>query len=73
VLYDSGCKKACMRCRCLYHSGQFGVLAGDLINSRTIFTQGAGGHLFETPLSAGQVLTADADGRSDCPMVNTVP
>ncbi|MGJ7918839.1 helix-turn-helix transcriptional regulator [Massilia sp. LXY-6] len=44
-------------------SGQFGVIAGDPVNVRAVFTRAAGEHLFETPLSADQVLTTDADGR----------
>ena len=43
-------------------SGQFGVIAGDPINLRAVFTRAAGEHLFETPLSTDQVLAAGADG-----------
>jgi len=44
-------------------SGQFGVIAGEPVNLRAVFSRVAGEHLFETPLSADQVLTSDADGR----------
>jgi predicted DNA-binding transcriptional regulator YafY len=44
-------------------SGQFGVIAGDPIALRAVFTRAAGEHLFETPLSGDQKLAADADGR----------
>ncbi|MGI4721122.1 MAG: helix-turn-helix transcriptional regulator [Janthinobacterium lividum] len=44
-------------------SGQFGVIAGAPIALRAVFTRAAGEHLLETPLSADQTLTADADGR----------
>jgi predicted DNA-binding transcriptional regulator YafY len=44
-------------------SGQFGVIAGDPVRLRAVFSRAAGEHLFETPLSADQVLTIDAAGR----------
>ncbi len=43
-------------------SGQFGVIAGAPIVLRAAFTRAAGEHLFETPLSADQVLVPDAAG-----------
>jgi predicted DNA-binding transcriptional regulator YafY len=43
-------------------SGQFGVIAGAPIALRAVFSRVAGEHLYETPLSADQVLTADEDG-----------
>lgn len=44
-------------------SGQIGVLAGGPITLRATFSRAAGEHLYETPLSADQVLAADDDGR----------
>jgi len=44
-------------------SWQFGVIAGEPMTLRAVFTRVAGEHLHETPLSADQVLTADAEGR----------
>lgn len=44
-------------------SGQFGVIAGEPFVLRAVFSRAAGEHLFETPLSADQVLTSDAHGR----------
>lgn len=44
-------------------SGQFGVLAGGPITLRAVFSRAAGEHLYETPLSAGQVLASHGDGR----------
>jgi len=44
-------------------SGQFGVIAGAPVNLRAVFSRVAGEHLYETPLSADQVLTGDAEGR----------
>jgi predicted DNA-binding transcriptional regulator YafY len=63
VLYESARKKAGFDVDSYIASGQFGVIAGEPINVRAVFTRAAGEHLFETPLSADQVLTADADGR----------
>lgn len=44
-------------------SGQFGVIAGAPVALHAVFTRTAGEHLFETPLSADQVLSADEAGR----------
>jgi predicted DNA-binding transcriptional regulator YafY len=44
-------------------SGQFGVIAGDPVRLRAVFSRAAGEHLFETPLSADQVLTSGAGGQ----------
>ena len=44
-------------------TGQFGVISGAPVNLRAVFTKVAGEHLFETPLSADQVLSTGADGR----------
>ncbi len=44
-------------------SGNMGVLAGDPISLRAVFSKAAGEHLFETPLVADQVLVALPDGR----------
>jgi predicted DNA-binding transcriptional regulator YafY len=52
-------------------SGQFGVIAGDPVRLRAVFSRAAGEHLFETPLSADQVLTSDAGGRLQ--LTATVP
>lgn len=43
-------------------SGQFGVIAGAPITLRAAFSRAAGEHLYETPLSADQLLEAGADG-----------
>jgi predicted DNA-binding transcriptional regulator YafY len=43
-------------------SGQFGVIAGAPITLRAVFSRAAGEHLYETPLSADQLLAAGADG-----------
>lgn len=43
-------------------SGQFGVLAGGPITLRAVFSRAAGEHLYETPLSADQVLAAGEGG-----------
>lgn len=52
-------------------SGQFGVIAGEPLRLRARFTRAAGEHLYETPLSADQELTADGDG--GLRLVATVP
>ncbi|WP_312183499.1 helix-turn-helix transcriptional regulator [Massilia timonae] len=44
-------------------SGQLGVIAGAPITLRAVFTRAAGEHLYETPLTADQILLADDDGR----------
>jgi predicted DNA-binding transcriptional regulator YafY len=44
-------------------SGQFGVIAGDPVRLRAVFSRAAGEHLFETPLSADQALTSGDGGR----------
>jgi predicted DNA-binding transcriptional regulator YafY len=43
-------------------SGQFGVIAGEPLRLRAVFTRAAGEHLYETPLSSGQELTVHGDG-----------
>lgn len=43
-------------------SGQFGVIAGAPITLRAAFARAAGEHLYETPLSADQLLEAGEDG-----------
>lgn len=43
-------------------SGKFGFGAGELITLEAIFYNGAGDHLFETPIAAGQSLTGLEDG-----------
>jgi predicted DNA-binding transcriptional regulator YafY len=62
ALYEPARKKPGFDIDCYIDSGQFGVIAGDPVNLRAVFTRAAGEHLFETPLSADQVLSADADG-----------
>jgi predicted DNA-binding transcriptional regulator YafY len=63
VLYESSRKKPGFDIDAYIASGQFGVIAGDPVKLRAVFTHAAGEHLFETPLSADQVLTSDAGGR----------
>lgn len=43
-------------------SGQFGFRTGDAVTLRATFSRGAGEHLYETPLSPDQVLTAGEGG-----------
>jgi predicted DNA-binding transcriptional regulator YafY len=63
VLYEQARTKPGFDIDAYIASGQFGVIAGDPVNLRAVFSRAAGEHLFETPLSADQVLTGDADGR----------
>jgi predicted DNA-binding transcriptional regulator YafY len=63
ALYEPARRKPDFDIDAYIASGQFGVIAGQPINLRAVFTRTAGEHLFETPLTADQVLTADADGR----------
>jgi predicted DNA-binding transcriptional regulator YafY len=63
VLYEPARKKSGFDIDTYIASGQFGVIAGEPVNLRAVFTRAAGEHLFETPLSADQVLTSDAEGR----------
>jgi predicted DNA-binding transcriptional regulator YafY len=63
VLYEPCRKQPDFDIDAFIASGQFGVIAGAPVNLRAVFTRAAGEHLYETPLSADQVLTADADGR----------
>jgi predicted DNA-binding transcriptional regulator YafY len=63
VLYEPARRKPGFDIDAYIASGQFGVIAGDPVNLRAVFTRAAGEHLYETPLSADQVLTSDADGR----------
>jgi predicted DNA-binding transcriptional regulator YafY len=71
VLYESSRKKPGFDIDAYIASGQFGVIAGDPVKLRAVFTRAAGEHLFETPLSADQVLTSDAGGRLH--LIATVP
>jgi predicted DNA-binding transcriptional regulator YafY len=63
VLYEAARKKAGFDIDAYIASGQFNVIAGTPVNLRAVFTRLAGEHLYETPLSADQVLTSDTDGR----------
>jgi predicted DNA-binding transcriptional regulator YafY len=63
VLYEPCRRKPDFDIDAYIASGQFGVIAGAPVNLRAVFTRAAGEHLYETPLSADQALTADADGR----------
>lgn len=63
VLYEPARRKPDFDIDAYIASGQFGVIAGDPVNLRAVFSRAAGEHLFETPLSADQVLTSEADGR----------
>lgn len=44
-------------------SGQFGVIAGEPIRLRAIFSRAAGEHLYETPLAVDQALSTTDDGQ----------
>ncbi|TQK03460.1 YafY family protein [Herbaspirillum sp. SJZ107] len=63
ALYESARGKAGFDIDAYIASGQFGVIAGEPVNLRAVFTRAAGEHLFETPLSTDQVLASDADGK----------
>jgi predicted DNA-binding transcriptional regulator YafY len=63
ALYEPVRKKQGFDIDAYIDSGQFGVIAGEPINLRAIFTRAAGEHLHETPLSVDQTLVADSDGR----------
>lgn len=63
VLYEAARRKPGFDIDAYIASGQFGVIAGAPITLRAVFSRAAGEHLFETPLSADQVLSADAEGR----------
>jgi len=58
VLYEPARRKHGFDIDDYIASGQFGVIAGAPIALRAVFTRAAGEHLFETPLSADQVLSA---------------
>lgn len=62
-LYQPARKKQGFDIDAYIASGQFGVIAGEPINLRAVFTQAAGEHLHETPLSADQMLVVGSDGR----------
>jgi predicted DNA-binding transcriptional regulator YafY len=63
VLYEPARRKPGFDIDAYIASGQFGVITGDPVNLRAVFSRVAGEHLYETPLSADQVLTSAADGR----------
>lgn len=63
ALYEPARKKAGFDIDAYIASGQFGVIAGEPVTLRAVFTRAAGEHLYETPLSADQALTRGADGR----------
>ncbi len=63
VLYEAARGKPGFDIDAYIASGQFGVIAGEPVNLRAVFTRAAGEHLFETPLSADQVLASEPDGR----------
>jgi predicted DNA-binding transcriptional regulator YafY len=63
ALYEPARRKPGFDIDAYIASGQFGVIAGEPMKLRAVFTRAAGEHLHETPLSADQVLTADAEGR----------
>jgi predicted DNA-binding transcriptional regulator YafY len=62
TLYEPSRKKAGFDIDAYIASGQFGIITGEPINLRVIFTRAAGEHLFETPLSADQLLSATSNG-----------
>lgn len=63
ALYEPARRKAGFDIDAYIASGQFGVIAGAPIRLRAVFSRAAGEHLFETPLSASQILSMTADGR----------
>jgi len=63
ALYEPARKKVGFDIDAYIASGQFGVIAGEPVNLRAVFTRVAGEHLYETPLSADQALIIGADGR----------
>jgi predicted DNA-binding transcriptional regulator YafY len=63
ALYEPARRKPGFDIDAYIASGQFGVIAGEPMKLRAVFTRAAGEHLHETPLSADQVLAADAEGR----------
>lgn len=63
ALYEPARKKAGFDIDAYIASGQFGVIAGAPIKLRAVFTRTAGEHLFETPLSADQMLAATTGNR----------
>lgn len=63
ILYEPARKKAGFDIDAFIASGQFGVIAGAPITLRALFSRTAGEHLFETPLSGDQELSATADGQ----------
>ena len=63
ALYEAARRKPDFDIDAYIASGQFGVIAGEPITLRAVFTRAAGEHLFETPLSADQVLASDETGR----------
>jgi predicted DNA-binding transcriptional regulator YafY len=60
--YEQSRKKPGFDLDAYIESGQFGVIAGAPIALRAVFSRAAGEHLYETPLSADQVLSCGADG-----------
>lgn len=69
--YDEARKKDGFDLDAYIASGQFGVIAGEPLRLRAVFSRAAGEHLFETPLSADQELTAGAGNTLQ--LVATVP
>ena len=69
--YDDARKKSDFNLDAYIASGQFGVIAGAPITLRATFSRVAGEHLFETPLSSDQMLSATTDGRLQ--LVASVP
>ena len=63
VLYESARRKAGFDIDRFIASGQFGVIAGDPIKLRAVFTRAAGEHLLETPLSTDQAITPNPQGQ----------
>ncbi|MGZ8287779.1 MAG: helix-turn-helix transcriptional regulator [Telluria sp.] len=61
--YEPARGKPCFQLDDFIASGQFGVLTGEPIVLRAVFSRAAGEHLFETPLSTDQVLCPAGDGR----------
>lgn len=71
MLYEPSRRKPEFDIDAYIASGQFGVIAGEPVRLRAIFSRVAGEHLHETPLVADQTLSATEDGR--LLLVATVP
>jgi predicted DNA-binding transcriptional regulator YafY len=62
LLYEAARAKPGFDLDAYIATGQFGFLTGEPVVLRATFSRAAGEHLYETPLSGDQVLTAGAGG-----------